>query len=409
LNTISLHKNTDHGKSFRKEVPPPPEFTLIDSPALLQSFCTATQNAEWMGFDTEFIGEKRYEVLLCLIQVSTTEGYFLIDPLTVGDLKPFLQLLENEHILKITHAGENDYRLLNANFGTIPKNIFDIQVAAGFIGHGYPASYGKLVEKEVGAILDKGYAATDWEARPLKRRQLEYALSDVVYLESLYLKMKAKLLRNKRLDWAVSEMSRWETTAYYDRDPHREALGNTMIQSLRQPKQLFLIRLYEWRRNEAQRLNYSKDMILPSKFIAQIVRSIDSGKQALLDSRIIPDKLVHEHWDALQRLSQKKVTDEELEILARIPPLSKEDPRREISMELLHGLVKYKCLESGIAPSLVLNKSDLTYAKEGEEIFGDSENDWRREFLGEGIMRWLNERKELAVEMHSDKVVLKMS
>jgi ribonuclease D len=408
LNTISLSKNTEHGKTYRKEPPPPLDFTLIDTPSTLHAFCEAHKTADWIGFDTEFIGEKRYDVLLCLIQVATTEGYFLIDPFT-GNLAPFLALIENPNILKITHAGENDYRLLNARFGTIPKNIFDIQVAAGFIGHGYPASYAKLVEKEVGAILDKGYAATDWETRPLKRRQLEYALADVVHLDFLYKKMTAKLLKTNRLSWAKAEMARWVTPQYYERDPHREALSNTMMQSLRQHKQIFLIRLYEWRRSEAQRLNHSKDMVLPSKFIAQIVRSIDSGKQALLDSRIIPDKLVHEHWDAFQRLAQKKPSDEEMEVLSRLPPVSKEDPRRDISMELLHGLVKYKCLESGIAPSLVLNKSDLTYAKEGEEIFGNDENDWRREFLGEGIMHWLNERKELAVEMHTDRVILKMS
>jgi ribonuclease D len=389
-------------------MPPPPAFTLIETPTALKVFCEQHEKMAWLAFDTEFIGEKRYEVLLCLIQVASTEGYFLIDPFGVGDLKPFLTLIEDEKILKITHAGENDYRLLNNNFGTLPKNIFDIQVAAGFIGHGYPASYGKLVEKEIGHILDKGYAATDWEARPLKHKQLNYALTDVAHLEELYLKMRDKLLKTNRLHWAKSEMIRWEMPAYYARDPHREALGNTMMQGLRQQKQIFLMRLYEWRRNEAQRLNHSKDMILPSKFIAPIVRSIDSGKQALLDSRIIPDRLVHEHWDTLQKLAQKKPSEEELEVLKRLPPLSKEDPRRDISMELLHGLVKYKCLESGIAPSLVLNKSDLTYAKEGEEIFGNDDNDWRREFLGEGMMRWLNERREMAIEMHSDKVVLKM-
>jgi ribonuclease D len=383
------------------------DYTLIENATDLRQFCLAHEEIDWLALDTEFIGEKRYEVLLCLIQVASPLGYYLIDPISVGNLKPFLRLVEDENILKISHAGENDYRLLNAYDGTIPKNVFDTQVAAGFIGHGYPISYAKLVEKEVHVSLDKGYAATDWEARPLKRKQLEYALSDVVYLYEVYQKLTDELLKVNRLSWAQTEMQRWETAEYYDRDPNREALMNTMMHNLRQPKQLFLLRLYEWRRQEAQRLNYSKEMILGAKFIAPIVRSIDNGKQALLDSRIIPDRLVMNNWDTFQKLYQKKGTDEELAILQKIPPLSKEDPVREISMEMLHVLVKFKCMESGVAPSLVLNKSELTYAREGDEFFS-GENDWRREFLGTALMKWLNERRELTAVFEAEEVVLKM-
>jgi ribonuclease D len=223
----------------------------------------------------------------------------------------------------------------------------------------------------------------------------------------LYSKLRDELLSTNRLSWAITEMQRWETPQYYDRDPNREALMNTMMHNLRQPKQLFLLRLYEWRRQEAQRLNHSKEMILGAKFIAPIVRSIENGKQALLDSRIIPDRLVMNNWDTFQRLFQKKATDEELEILKKIPPLSKEDPKREISMEMLHGLVKYKCMESGVAPSLVLNKSELTYAREGDESFSGPD-DWRREFLGPALMKWLNERRELSVVFEDEQVVLAM-
>jgi ribonuclease D len=361
-----------------------------------------------LALDTEFIGERRFETLLCLIQVATPNGYYLIDPIKVSELTPFLILVEDENILKLTHAGENDYRLLNLYWGTIPKNLFDTQIASGFVGHGYPTSYGKLVEKEIGVAIDKGYAATDWEARPLKKKQLEYALSDVVYLYGLFQKLKNSLLKNNRLTWVESEMEKWESPNYYERDPHREALMNTLMQSIKPHKQVFLLRLYEWRRTEAQRQNYSKEMVLPAKYIALILRGIDSGKQALLDSRIIPNRLIETHWGIFQSLSQAKMTDEEAEILKRLPPLSKEDPKKDISMELLHVLVKFKCMESGIAPSLVLNKSDLTYATPGKDLFKLSTLDWRREFLGDAMLKWLNDRGELAVIMDSNKVFVTM-
>ena len=384
------------------------EYTLVETPDALQDFYETNKHAEWIALDTEFIGERRFETLLCLIQVASPNGFYLIDPIKIEDLSCFLELIEDENILKLTHAGENDYRLLNQNWGTIPRNVFDTQIAAGFIGHGYPTSYGKLVEKELNVSLDKGYAATDWEARPLKRKQLEYALSDVLHLHDLYKNFTRRLNKTKRTAWVESEIQRWETPQYYARDPHREALMNTMMQSVKQHKQLFLLRLYEWRRTEAQRLNYSKEMILPAKFIAPILRGIDAGKQALLDSRIIPDRIIEQHWLNFLSLYQKKATEEELEILQRLPPLGKEDPKKDISMELLHVLVKFKCMESGVAPSLVLNKSDLTYAQPGENLFSQASSDWRREFLGDAMIKWLNERGELAVLMNDNKVLVTM-
>ena len=384
------------------------EYTLVETPDALQDFYETNKHVEWIALDTEFIGERRFETLLCLIQVASPNGFYLIDPIKIEDLSFFLQLVEDENILKLTHAGENDYRLLNQNWGTIPRNVFDTQIAAGFIGHGYPTSYGKLVEKELNVSLDKGYAATDWEARPLKRKQLEYALSDVLHLHDLYKNFTRRLNKTKRTTWVESEIQRWETPQYYARDPHREALMNTMMQSVKQHKQLFLLRLYEWRRSEAQRLNYSKEMILPAKFIAPILRGIDAGKQALLDSRIIPDRIIEQHWLNFQSLYQKKATEEELVILKRLPPLGKEDPKKDISMELLHVLVKFKCMESGVAPSLVLNKSDLTYAQPGENLFSQASSDWRREFLGDAMIKWLNERGELAVLMNENKVLVTM-
>ena len=384
------------------------EYTLVETPDALQDFYETNKHVEWIALDTEFIGERRFETLLCLIQVASPNGFYLIDPIKIEDLSFFLQLVEDENILKLTHAGENDYRLLNQNWGTIPRNVFDTQIAAGFIGHGYPTSYGKLVEKELNVSLDKGYAATDWEARPLKRKQLEYALSDVLHLHDLYKNFTRRLNKTKRTTWVESEIQRWETPHYYARDPHREALMNTMMQSVKQHKQLFLLRLYEWRRSEAQRLNYSKEMILPAKFIAPILRGIDAGKQALLDSRIIPDRIIEQHWLNFQSLYQKKATEEELVILRRLPPLGKEDPKKDISMELLHVLVKFKCMESGVAPSLVLNKSDLTYALPGENLFSQASSDWRREFLGDAMIKWLNERGELAVLMNENKVLVTM-
>ena len=96
------------------------DYTLIETADALKNFYDTNRHVEWLALDTEFIGERRYETLLCLIQVASPNGYFLIDPIKITDLTDFLRLIEDEKILKLTHAGENDYRLLNQNWGDNP-------------------------------------------------------------------------------------------------------------------------------------------------------------------------------------------------------------------------------------------------------------------------------------------------
>jgi ribonuclease D len=387
------------------------DYTLLDTAEALQQFCEQHADIEWLGFDTEFVGEKRYFTALCLIQVATEHGLFLIDPFKVTELDPFLAMISDERILKITHAGENDYRLLHQNFETVPKNVFDTQVAAGFLGYGYPTSFMKLVESELHIRLDKGYAVTDWESRPIKPKQLEYALNDVIPLYELHQKMSKRLKKLGRLAWAATECRRWETPEYYFRDPYGEAINNTMMYSLKQSKQVFLLRLYEWRREEAKRKNYSKEMILPAKLISPIVRNIDIGKERLLDDRTIPNGIIEHHWRTFVALYEQAPQAAELAVLEQLSAPSVETAMQQVSMELLHSLVKYKCVQSGVATSLVLHKSELTFAQPGEDIFvqrSDDADNWRRDFLGEALVSWLNRRGELDLNMDSEKVTLTM-
>ena len=64
----------------------PSNYTLVETPEALKTFYDDNYAVEWLAVDTEFIGEKRFEVLLCLIQVASPNGFYLIDPLAVSDL-----------------------------------------------------------------------------------------------------------------------------------------------------------------------------------------------------------------------------------------------------------------------------------------------------------------------------------
>lgn len=200
----------------------------IDFDRVMQSISANT----YIGFDTEFVGEKTYVPVLCLIQIVADEDIYLIDTMRITDLRAFLNILEDPAVLKITHAGDNDYRLLHILYGTVPKNTFDTQISAGFVGYNYPAGFAKIVERELGVQLAKSHTVANWEARPLDPKALDYAVEDVKHLPGGRKTDQQAAPRKHRIDWAREENHKWEDPAFYVMDPFKEVLANDHIYQL---------------------------------------------------------------------------------------------------------------------------------------------------------------------------------
>lgn len=383
------------------------EYTLIETPQALDAFYAAHRELSWMAFDTEFVGEKRYVTSLCLIQVFSEKGVFLIDPLRLKHLGPLLELCTSPKITKITHAGDNDYRLLNTLYGIVPRNVFDTQIAAAFLGYKHPVSFRKLVEGELNRHLKKGYAVADWESRPLDKKQIHYAIDDVKPLPALWKSLSRKLEAANRFHWAQEEFAQLETPRYYEKDPHSEAINSNLMRSLNEQEQVFLLRLFEWRRKMAEGRNHSREMVLPSKYIGHIVRGIPSGPEALRHNRRIPDKIVDRFGQTFAELFSRVASDEERRLLGRIPSEEEEDPREEIIIDMLYQVIKYKCLEQGISVNIVAPRNAIKKirAKEDDsmELLGSG---WRKEFLGEHFLEWLASATGLDMELQPDRIIL---
>ena len=383
-------------------------FTLIETEAQLNAFAESNKNIDWLCFDTEFIGERRYVTLLCLIQVTTPNGSYFIDPIKLKRLDPFLKMLENPAILKVTHAGDNDYRLLFANYGIVPSNTFDTQVAAAFIGYKYPVSFRKLVETELNIFLNKGYAVTDWDQRPINAKQLKYAMNDVLPLYDLWKSLEDKLRTAGRLHWAQEEFARMESAAFYDKDPIEDILAGNIMASLSPKEQVFLIRLSLWRRAQAKEKNYSQEMILPGKLISAIVKTIHSGKDALLNNRRIPEKIADRYGDLFYDFYNQKITPEERAWLNQIPQENTDTNKEDLVTEMVSLVIRHKCQEAGVAHNLVVSKN--TIKKIGANGFeeGDHplESGWRREFLGDQIVQWMEDRDQLEIAIEGSTIRL---
>lgn len=384
-------------------------FTLIESQQALNNFFEENVGIEWMSFDTEFVGERRYQTSLCLLQIGTRYGNYLIDPFAVEHLDPVLQMIQNPSITKITHAGENDYRLLFSLYGILPKNVFDTQIAAGFIGYKYPVAFKKLADSELRLNLKKSHTVADWESRPFKPSQLEYALEDILPLHPLWELQTEKLRRMGRLTWAQEEFLELEKEAYYAKDPNHEALTSHLMKTSNQKERLFVLRLYGWRTRLAERRNHSKEMVLAGKWIPYIVKGMRGGKEALLDNRRIPSKIILDNWEVWRKLYQEEASAAENALLKGVQIEEDENPREEILIEMLYLIVKHHCLEHGVSSQLAMPRNMVKRIQEEPKqagaLFGKG---WRKELFGERFNQWMEDYQHLGIHLFEDRIELRL-
>jgi ribonuclease D len=368
----------------------------------------ALKEAEWIGFDTEFVGEKTFIPILCLLQIVTAEDILLVDVLRVNNLDSFLELLKKPEILKITHAGDNDYRLLYQLYGAVPVNTFDTQIAAGFVGYNYPAGFAKIVERELGVTLAKSHTVADWEARPIDPKALEYAIEDVKYLPALHHRLTNKLRRRQRESWAREENRKWETEDFYLLDPLREVLSGDFIHQLDFRDKIFLLRLYTWRREKSAGANVPKESILPGKHISTVVKSMRHGVQSFRSNRTLPENIWKKHQNDWEKMYKTPATEEEHELLKALPAPAPDDPDKEWTMELLYHFIKKQCLEHEISAALLFPRGDFNKLKSGNGFDETLLNGWRAELMGPELVNWLQKGADVQMNWDGDACILTM-
>ncbi len=383
--------------------------TYLDQQEAFDEAMRKLRGAPWIGFDTEFVGEKTYIPVFCLLQIVADKVIYLVDVLVVKELTAFFDLLTDPDTLKITHAGDNDYRLLHTLYNVTPVNTFDTQIAAGFVGYNYPAGFGRIVEREIGITLAKSHTVANWEARPLDNKALEYAVEDVKYLHVLYEKLTKRLRKQQRENWAREENRKWENPAFYLVDPNKEAFGNDFIHQLSFREQVFLLRIFRWRRDKALEYNLPKETILQARHIGSIVRAVKGGVNAFKANRTLNEGVWRKYLPDWEHLWQEKATETETTLLKTMPPPPPDDPDHEWNMELLYHFVKKQCLVHEISAALLLPKGDFNKLKNGGNFDNELLGGWRGELLGGALVSWLQRGGDISVNWNGTQCVLMMN
>ncbi|MGL5097197.1 MAG: ribonuclease D, partial [Planctomycetia bacterium] len=159
-------------------------------------------------FDTEFVPEYTFTPHLCLVQVATDEELAVFDPIALDDVRPFWNAILRPDCEVVVHAGKEEMTFCLHQARDLPRNVFDVQIAAGLVGLGYPLSLSNLAQKIVHVHLSSSETRTDWRQRPLSARQLDYALDDVRYLLTIRDRLQRRLDDRGRTDWLREEIDR---------------------------------------------------------------------------------------------------------------------------------------------------------------------------------------------------------
>jgi ribonuclease D len=154
-----------------------------------------------VAIDTESNSLYAYYERVCLVQLSTRERDYLIDPLALDDISPMAALLADPAIEIVFHAAEYDVITLKRDFGFAFASIFDTMLAARTCGWN-KLGLGNMLEEQFGVHVDKKYQRADWSRRPLPPEQLLYAQMDTHYLPALRDRLMGELARLGHLEEA---------------------------------------------------------------------------------------------------------------------------------------------------------------------------------------------------------------
>ena len=269
-----------------------------------------------LAIDTEFMSERRYRAMLCLAQLAVADPDApggirteILDPIEDEiDPGPLAAALADPAVEVVVHAGRQDVAILKRTWETDVQNVFDTQVAAGFLGYGVQEGYGSPYAR-CSARPAGGEAFTHWDRRPLTEQQLEYARADAVHLLALGDALTEQLAEAGRLDWAREE-SRAVARSSDERDPATIFARLPKVARMRARDRAVAIELVEWRERTAARLDRSVPSVLPDHVLVELARRRPSSQDALGQARGLPvatrERRSRELLDAIARGAERE-------------------------------------------------------------------------------------------------------
>ena len=367
----------------------------------LREIISRARMAGRIGLDTEFMREKTYHARLCLVQVADAERIGLIDPLEGANVRSVADLVADGNVEIVVHAGRQDFEILLSLFDAVPRNVFDVQLAAGFIGLSSSLAYHRLVEETIGAKVSKGEAYTDWCRRPLTDLQLTYAANDVRYLLPVADYLKKRLAELGRADWANEEMKVFETRALYETAPEnawRRVAGRGTLNSR---ATAVLREIAAWREETARARNVPRGWVVRDPTLVEIARRRPASPSQLRGIRGLASQEAARSAGGIIDAVKRGVKAEP--VAAPQGPSRSALARVQMVSSVADAVVRARCASAEIASELVATRAELEAVL--VDLFDGSSDPsrhrllhgWRRKLAGDAVLALV--RGEIAVRI----------
>ena len=368
----------------------------IDTPGSLDDFCSQISKVDWIALDTEFLREKTYYPKLCLLQIATTDIVACIDPITLQDLSPILDVIYDPGITKVMHSGRQDMEIFFNIQGGPPGPVFDTQIAALMLGFTDQIGYANLVHEMLGVTLDKLHTRADWSLRPLSADQLKYAADDVVYLADIYQKMTGQLTAAGRLQWLSEDFDRLASPALYGNPPERAWLKVKGGNRLKGSSLAVMQALAQWREATAQQKDRPKGWILRDDALIDIARHRPASLQALQKIRGLSEGLVRNSGSTLVKLVCD-ATNKQPQAFPDTGKRTRLTPDQGALVDVMMALVRLGGEENNLNPAVLASRKQLESLVCGETGI-DVMKGWRKNLVGERLARFLAGDLNLSVD-----------
>ena len=256
-----------------------------------------------VAVDTESDSLYSYFEKVCLVQFSTRETDYLVDPLALNGadspMKILAPLFADPGIEKVFHAVEYDVLCLKRDYQFEFANIFDTMIAARVLGW-KNVGLGTILQERFGIALNKKMQRADWGLRPLSAEQISYAREDTHFLLRLRDLQIEELEKLGRLEEAREQFARMTRAQPTIRKFDPEAYWNIDGARDLDPIALGVLReLFHLRDVEARKADRPAFKVLSDSVMMRLANTRPASPRVLAQTSGVPEVVVRRYGTSI--------------------------------------------------------------------------------------------------------------
>ncbi len=361
---------------------------LIDQQIPFEELVENLKSQQILAVDTEANSLYAYHEQVCLIQISTTEQDYIIDPLALEDLSPLGDLFNDPSIEKIFHASEYDILILHEDFQFEFQNLFDTMLAAQILGRS-KLGLNALLEELAGIKVNKKYQRADWGKRPLPEDMLRYAQIDTHFLIQIRHHLAAELESRGLTPIAEEDFARaCLVYLHLKEDKIAPCWKINGARKLPPQKAAVLEKLCQYRDNVARKMNHPVFKVLNAQTLLMLAEHSPTTSAQLFRLDLPGRKNIQRHAEGLLKAIRSGLESEPVHPPQRV----RVDDTFLAREKALRGWRKQMARKMNVNSAVVLPR-DLLYkiVAENPQTREDldavlEEVPWRRAKFGEEIL-----------------------